>query len=123
MKVIDSSFLVAFYIPSDQFHARASTLAKEVANESLLLSDLILFETLTVLNYRLGPKEAKRAYEEITNNSNIVVTNFSDTEKREILAVFFSQIGRKLSVQDCSVIYQARKHNIEPLTFDGGIKL
>ncbi|MBI4406859.1 VapC toxin family PIN domain ribonuclease, partial [Candidatus Micrarchaeota archaeon] len=42
MKVIDSSFLVAFYSPTDQFHAAALSEAKKITNESLLLPDLIL---------------------------------------------------------------------------------
>jgi len=123
VKVIDSSVLVALFFPEDKFHGKARRLIEQNANESILLSELILFETLTVLNYYIGVERTKIAYDNLLNDKQLVFTNFSDAEKREILAVFFSQAGKKLSVQDCSVIYQARRHKIEPLTFDGGINL
>ena len=121
MKVIDSSVLVALFFSEDAFHEGAKKLMNQHALETVLLSDVITFETLTVLNYYMGIEKTQKAYEELLNNKYIVHTTFSEDEKREILAIFFSQIGKKLSVQDCSVAYLARKHHIGALSFDRGI--
>lgn len=120
MKVLDTSFLVSLYLATDENHSKAVALAKENSFESLLISDVIFFEFLTVLNYRAGIIEARKAHDELLNNKFLTLVHFSENEKAEILNLFFSR--KKLSIADCSVLYLVKRHNIEALCFDEGIK-
>lgn len=115
--VLDSSFIIAFYLSEDSNHEKALKLAEQNSEETMLLSDVILFETLTVLNYKAGIKRAKEAYDELLGNRYIQFLHFTEIEKNEILAQFFEQ-KKKLSFADSSVVYLAGRGKIRVLTFD-----
>lgn len=120
MLVLDSSLLVSFYLTQDVNHENALRLIEQNSTETMLLSDVILFETLTVLNYKGGIKLAKEAYDELMSNKYIKFFHFTETEKQDILGDFFDQKS-KLSFADVSVIYQATKSKSKVLTFDEDI--
>lgn len=115
--VLDTSFLVSFYLTQDIKHKAALKLAEENESETMLLSEVILFETLTVLNYKGGLKLAKEAYDELLSNKQIKFFHFTELEKEEITELFFKQ-NAKLSFADVSVIYLATKSKLKTLTFD-----
>ena len=118
--VLDSSFLIAFYLAQDSQHKNALKLAEQNIEETALLSETILFETLTVLNYKAGIELAKEAYQELMANKYVRFFHFTELEKDEILNEFFNQKS-KLSFADVSVIYLARKSKSKVLAFDDGI--
>ena len=120
VKILDSSFLISFYLTEDTNHENALKLAEENKNETMLLCDVILFETLTILNYKKNINFAKYAFNELLENKNIRFFHLTDAEKDEILNGFFNQ-RIKLSFQDVSVIYLANKGKSEALAFDKGI--
>ncbi len=121
VKVLDTSFLVAFYLSGHNDHKRAIELAKLHAEEAQLLPEVILFETLTVLNYKIGLQATYAAYQEMLGNRAVTLVNLSPVEKLDLLDLFFLQ-KNKLSVADCSVIYLARKHKAGVLSFDRGVQ-
>lgn len=116
--VLDTSFLVSFYLSQDANHENALKLAEQNAEETMLLSDVVLFETLTILNYRAGIARAKEAYDELLGNKYIRFFHFSEMEKNETLALFFAQEKGKLSFADASVVYLAKKGKSKVLAFD-----
>lgn len=118
--VLDSSFLVSFYLTQDENHENALKLAEKNNSETMLLSEVILFETLTVLNYKGGLQLAKEAFDELMANKQIRFFHFTELEKDEILDLFFKQ-NIKLSHADVSVVYLARKSRSKVLAFDGKI--
>ncbi len=118
MIVLDTSFLVSFYLSEDINHRKALKLAEENAQEMMLLSEIILFETLTVLNYKAGIARAREAHDELLGNKSIRFFNLSEIEKNEILELFFAQENSKLSYADISVIYMAKRGKAKILTFD-----
>ena len=118
--VLDTSFLVSFYLTQDVNHEAALKLAEENESETMLLSEVILFETLTVLNYKGGLQLAKEAYDELMANKQIRFFHFTELEKEEITELFFKQTV-KLSFADVSVIYLARKSKLKALAFDNTI--
>lgn len=120
--VLDTSFLISFYLTSDPNHKKALESAEANKNEIALLSEIILFETLTVLNYKAGFELTKESYNELMSNKQIRFFYFTDQEKDEILQQFFdSNKLKKLSFADVSVIYLAKKSKSEVLAFDEGI--
>lgn len=120
VKVLDTSYLVSFYLSQDSNHDNALKLAEQNKEETMLLSEVILFETLTVLNYRAGTELAKEAHNELLGNKYIKFFHFTETEKTEILEKFFDQKS-KLSFADVSVIYLADKSKLKVMAFDDGI--
>lgn len=117
VKILDSSFLISFYLSEDSNHGKALLLAKENKEETMLISDVILYETLTVLNYKRNIQFAKEAYDEIMRSKNIRFFHLTDREKDEILTEFFNY-STKLSYPDASVIYLAKKGRSNALAFD-----
>ena len=118
--VLDTSFLVSFFLPSDENHEKALLMAADNKSEDMILSDMILHETLTVLNYKGGIKLAKEANEDLMRNHYVFFVRLKEEETKEILSMFFDQ-SKKLSVQDFSVIYLAKKTNSKVLAFDDKI--
>lgn len=114
--VLDSSFIVSLFLPEDDNHAKAEQLMSEKKEEDMFLSDLVLFETLTVLSYKKGGAFAQDVYEDLSANRKIHLFNLNEQEKGDILHIFFSLA--KMSIEDASVIYLAKKTNSEALCFD-----
>ena len=114
--ILDSSFLISFYLTEDENHSKALTLAEKSSSETMLLSDVVLSETLTVLNYKKGLEFSKEAYEELMSNKYIKFFRFTELEHEEILDLFFKQ-KFKLSFADSSVVYLAKKSNSKVLGF------
>ena len=117
MKVLDSSFLVSFYLEKDTNCAKAKEQMELEEETELVLPENILHETLTVLSCRQDIALAKQAYLELIQNQNIQIYHFTKNEIQEILDLFFT-LGRKLSVPDVSVIYLSKRLNAEALAFD-----
>lgn len=115
--VLDSSFLVAYFLEMDANNAKAIGLAERHEKESLLLPDLVLYETLTLICYRKGAQGAREAYEKISGNSQILLHDFSAEEKREILDRFLSQKG-KLGFVDVAILHLAEKTGSGIISFD-----
>ena len=65
---------------TDSNNLEAAQLLKKHENESLVLPESILFETLTVLIYKDGVANAKATYEKLTSNKQVLVHYFSVDE-------------------------------------------
>ncbi|GEM_PF-807678 len=115
--VLDSSYLVSFFMQDDANHNKAVEISKKAAIDELVLPDLILYETLTVLNYEGGIALAKEAYEKMLGSRQMRFLPLNELEKKEILLEFFSQ-KTKLSFEDSVVIYLARKTASRVFAFD-----
>lgn len=115
--ILDSSLLVSFFREADDNNREAARLLKRHENESLVLPESVFFETLTVLIYKGGAASAKAAYEKLTSNKQVLAHYFSMDEKREIVVQLLAQ-STKISFEDMSVIYLARKTDSKVLAFD-----
>jgi len=120
MKILDTSFLASFFLSKDSNHAKAQQWMQTQV-EPLVMPEVILHETLTILSCRQDIALAKQAYLELIQNQNIQIYRFTPQETQEILDLFFA-LGRKLSVPDVGVIYLARRLNGGVLAFDEEIK-
>ena len=117
MMVLDTSFLFSLFHPLDVNHAKAQEIFEKHRNEEMLITDSILFETLTVLNRKLGTDAARAAYELLLSNSRLQVHYLTEDQRKEILSEFLKQKGR-LSTADISVIAACKTALAAPLAFD-----
>ena len=115
--ILDSSFLVSLYLPQDENHAEALATLEKNRDSELLATDMVLFETLTVVAYKGGIELARSAYSQLLSNKKLVLVFLSEQERKEILDEFLRQEG-KMSVEDISVIRGSRKALSPALTFD-----
>ncbi len=119
--ILDSSFLISFFRPSDTNNADAVNISLGWGEEQMVLPDSVLFETLTVLAYKEGINRANEAYQYFLANKNVAIHYFTEQERLDVLGLFLSQQG-KMSAIDVSVIYLAKKRNAGILAFDEQIK-
>ncbi len=112
MKVADSSFLVALFIPFDLNHERAVKLFKR--EDRFLVPEDILKETLTVIAYKLGFDEMKSIFESISSCDTFEIVQ----ERFSKLISFYLSLSKKISFFDACVIYFSLSENLEPATFD-----
>ncbi|MFA6907729.1 MAG: PIN domain-containing protein [Candidatus Micrarchaeia archaeon] len=117
MMVLDTSFLFSLFHPLDVNHARALKIFEKHRNEDMLITDSILFETLTVLNRKLGMDAARAAYGGLLSNSRLQVHYLTEGQRKEILSEFLKQKGR-LSMADISVMHACKTALAAPLAFD-----
>lgn len=120
MMVLDTSFLVSFYRLSDENNQKARATLHEKEREGFLLPSTILFETVSVLNYKEGFEKAREAYDDLVSNEDIEIYYLNETEQDRVLQEFFFHTG-KVSVADACVIYLSKKNKMEALAFDKGI--
>jgi predicted nucleic acid-binding protein len=117
MKIADTSFLVSLYCPSDENNARALGILRENKDEAIMICDTILFETLSVLNYKEGIGKASEAYNDFVGNEKIRMRHLNEKEKNDVILEFFFHSGN-LSVADASIVYLAKKTKSQVLAFD-----
>lgn len=117
MMVLDTSFLVSLVLSQDMNHSQALDLFASHRTEEMLLTDTILFETLSVLNRKEGITAAKTAYAELLANSKLILIYSGEDERREIIAEFLEQ-DDGLSVADISVVHACKKTMSPALSFD-----
>lgn len=73
MIFLDSGFLIAVFSQKDQWHNNALKLLDYVDNQdNLVISNLILSETITGINKKVGVEEAKKAYDYLIDNCIII---------------------------------------------------
>jgi len=117
MMVLDSSFLFSLFHPRDANHQKALGIFAKHCAEEMLLTDAILFETLTVLNRKLGTAATLAAYDQLMSNSRLQIHYLTEIQRKEILTEFLKQKGR-LSLADFSVVLACKTALAKPLSFD-----
>lgn len=115
--VLDSSFLVSLFIQEDSNNEKAIELFERHRADEMILTDIVLFETLTILAYKKGAPFAKESYHDLVSNERLQLLYLNENERKEILENFLVQEG-KLSVEDISVIHSCKKAIAKPLAFD-----
>ncbi|MFA5268644.1 MAG: PIN domain-containing protein [Methanoregula sp.] len=116
MIFVDSSFFIALVDRKDQWHPFAKLLLPVLADESILISDLIIAESVTIIGRRSGGKAGEQLYNYFMDNCDLVVTN----EKifKGSMQVFLRFDGT-LSVSDAVSVFIMKKKNIDRIiSFD-----
>jgi len=116
MILVDSSFFIALADRQDQWHEKAKELSPSLAGEKLVISNLILSESVTIIGRRSGGKAGERLYHYFIDNCEMV---FADEQiLKGGMAVFLRYDGT-LSVSDAvSVAIMEKKKINRILSFD-----
>jgi predicted nucleic acid-binding protein len=67
MIFLETSFLVAFFVKKDEHYKRALEVMKALKDKEKIISEMIIYETLTVLRkVKQSDKQLARAYKSLT---------------------------------------------------------
>lgn len=120
----DASFFVALFSKSDQMHARARSLFKEIARErtALITSWPVVGETMTILRYHDGYRSAL-AFNSSLDLYKIIAP--TENQYHQAVAIFrLKSKARKISFVDALsyLLITAELDEIPALSFDSDFK-
>jgi len=116
MIFVDSSFFIALVDRKDQWHPAAKVLLPVLADETIIISDLIIVESVTITGRRSGGKAGEHLYNYFMDNCDLVVTD--EKILKGGMSVFLRYDGT-LSVSDAVSVFIMEKKNIDRiLSFD-----
>ena len=115
MIFVDSSYFIALAREKDRWHKDALRLAEDI-NESMMISDFIVSESVTLVGSLEGGKAGKMLYEYFTDNCKICYMN--EEILRKAIDTFLRYDG-SLSLADAASVEIMKKHRIKKiLSFD-----
>lgn len=116
MIFIDSSFFIALVDRKDQWHHLAKNLIPFLTHETIVISDLIIVESVSIIGRRSGGKAGEHLYHYFIDNCNIVITD-EKTLKGGMYE--FLKYDGNLSVSDAVSVFIMNKKKIERIiSFD-----
>jgi hypothetical protein len=116
MILVDSSFFIALADRKDQWHAAGKALLPILAGETILISDLIVAESVTIIGRRSGGKAGEQLYHYFMDNCDLVVTD--EKVLKGGMQVFLRFDGT-LSVSDAVSVFIMKKRSIDRIcSFD-----
>ncbi len=111
----DSSFFIAIVREKDRWHKDALKLAEKI-KEPLLISELIISESITMVGSFEGGKAGKLLYEYFQDNCKIEFINEGMLDKS--VDTFLKYDG-SISLADASSIETMKKHKVKKIiSFD-----
>jgi predicted nucleic acid-binding protein len=111
----DSSYFIAIARENDRWHKDALRVS-EKTRESLLISELIISESITMVGSFEGGKAGKTLYEYFIDNCKI---EFLNEELMEKTVDTFLKYDGSISLADASSVEIMRKHGIKKIiSFD-----
>ncbi len=117
--IVDTSFLVALFIPEDELHEKA---LNEIENNNieLIIPDRVIEETFTVMCYKKGLDYALDILEKLKINKDVIIRTINE-EEFELIINLAKKLKKKLSFVDYVVIYLALNDRYKILCFDDQI--
>jgi hypothetical protein len=111
----DSSYFIAIVRAKDRWHSSALKLAEKIT-EPLMISDLVISESVTLVGALEGGKAGKLLYEYFTDNCKI---HFMDEEMMAKAIGTFLTYDGSISLADATSVEIMKKHGIKKiLSFD-----
>ena len=116
MIFVDSSFFIALVDRKDQWHPDAKAILPVLADEMILISDLIIAESVTIIGRRSGGKAGEQLYHYFMDNCDLIVMD--EKILNGSMSVFLRYDGT-LSVSDAVSVFIMKKKNTERIvSFD-----
>lgn len=75
MIFLDTTFVVGLFVSNDDWHDSAVKVYNEIRNEKLVISNLVIAETVTILKNKLQTKDILEIYRNIPNFFHVVDDN------------------------------------------------
>ena len=116
MIFVDSSFFIALVDRKDPWHPAAKAILPVLADETIIISDLTIAESVTIIGWRSGGKAGEQLYHYFMDNCDLVVT---DEKILKGGMVDFLRYDGTLSVSDAVSVFIIKKKHIDRiLSFD-----
>lgn len=115
MYFLDTSFIVALFVTNDRWHPQAIEIYQKIKNEKLIISRLVIAETITVLKNKLETKDIREIYSNISRLFEVIEdSNSFDGAMNE-----FVKYDSKISFFDAMYVFIMKEENIsEIISFD-----
>lgn len=114
MIFVDTSFLIALLISSDQFHEKALNISQTI-NERKVINNTVLNETLNAFTGK-GGKIGKELYDVICEMFDIQYLNSADYDDAIELYLHY---GSSINYSDCTILSTMFQNDINQiLSFD-----
>lgn len=122
MLLTDTSFIVALVDADDVHHTHAVEFLnelREVGDVSLLLTDHIFDETMTVVKRRMGSRVAVSTGQRLRKSRLFQRLRISEEDDDAAWEIFSRYVDKEWSYTDCSCLAVMRRMGIsEALSFD-----
>lgn len=110
MIFVDSSFFIALVDRKDQWHPAAKAILPVLTDETIIISDLIIAESVTIIGRRSGGKAGEQLYHYFMDNCDLIVMD--EKILKASMSVFLRYDGI-LSVSDAVSVFIMKKKNTE----------
>jgi predicted nucleic acid-binding protein len=112
--IADTSGLYALVNRKDPHHLKAANFLKaQAAVGSLLVSNHVFDETMTLVKARLGMQVALQLGIRLRNSRFVEMVVFSGAEEQEVWRTFGHYTDKEWSYTDCACMVLARQRNIQ----------
>lgn len=118
---VDSNYFCALYNPRDSQHRKAKKIAKALKQEkpSLIISNFIFLETVTIISQRVNKKTAIRLGKHLIDDEKIKIIHISPQLNKQTWEIFQKIKNKNVSFVDASILTLLSAEGIKNLlTFD-----
>ena len=116
MIFIDSSFFIAYFNESDQWHEKSLHVAKLIKNRKKVISNLIISETVTNIGSLFKGKAGNFVYNHIIKNYNVIYDN--KNRSSNAMKIYLKHDGVLSLADSLSVQIMKEQNIIEIASFD-----
>lgn len=117
--IFDSNVFVALFSPEDTLHKQASNFVGLIATHTVVISNLIFAEIVTVLSQKYGRAIAQEIGQYILDTPLITIMYFDTKSHQAAWDIFQSVEHKNISFVDCSTVALMQAEGITTLlTFD-----
>ena len=115
MYFLDTTFLVALFVSNDDWHSQAVQVYGKIKNDKLMISKLVIAETMTVLKNKLKTKEIREIYRNFPNFFHIL----EDSTHYDEAMMEFVKYDSSISFFDAMYVALMKKEGIDEIvSFD-----
>jgi predicted nucleic acid-binding protein len=115
--LLDSDFLYGLFVENDPHNQNCQNLLPKISDYRLIISNLVIYEFITLISRRVGQKEALSILSQIENLDILKIVVDEEVHK-EILAQFKTHTKKNISAVDCSNLALAQKYKAKIASFD-----
>lgn len=112
MYFLDTTFIVGLFVSNDQWHPQAIEIYKKIKNDRMIISKLVIAETITVLKNKLRTKDIREIYTNLPKFFEII----DDSELYDGAINEFVKYDSKISFFDAMYIHIMNENDISEIT-------
>lgn len=93
MYFLDTTFIIALFVFNDQWHSQSLEVYERIKNHKLVISKLVIAETVTVLKNKLKTKDISEIYRNLSKIFHVVDDNLNYDDAMDILIKYDASIS------------------------------